>query len=277
MSVFAEKMKFVQEHNSRNSDDHTVELNQFADATEMEYKKLLGYKPVNRERNANYYVPLEAAPASVDWRTKGAVTPVKNQGQCGSCWSFSATGSMEGAHAISTGKLVSLSEQQLMDCSTSFGNNSCNGGLMDYAFKYAEGVAMDTEESYPYTAKDGKCHNETGTASFEVKSFQDVTVNDPQALMEAVALGPVSIAVDAASLGWQLYHGGILKHFCGTSLDHGVLLVGYGTEGKNDFWIVKNSWGAGWGEKGYLRILRQMDKKGPGVCGLQQSASYPIV
>jgi C1A family cysteine protease len=134
LEIFAEKMKFVEEHNSRNSDDHTVELNMFADYTDAEYKKLLGYRSSNRVKNANYHQAVEAAPASIDWREHGAVTPVKNQGQCGSCWSFSATGSMEGAHAIATKTLVSLSEQQLMDCSTSFGNQSCNGGLMDYAF-----------------------------------------------------------------------------------------------------------------------------------------------
>jgi len=202
LNIFAEKLRFIEKHNSENTDDHTVGLNHMADWTDSEYKKLLGYKPVQRERNVNYYTPVEAAPASIDWRSKGAVTPVKNQGQCGSCWSFSATGAMEGRYQIAEGKLISLSEQQLVDCSTSFGNHGCNGGLMDFAFKYAEGTAMDTEASYGYTGRDGSCHNTTGSPVAKVKSFQDVAQNDPVALRDALAAGPVSIAVDAAALGW---------------------------------------------------------------------------
>jgi C1A family cysteine protease len=285
LAIFADKVKVIQEHNAQNTgdSDHRLGLNHMADWSDMEYKKLLGYRP----RPAHHHVKRghghhnkhhnkNAAPASIDWRTKGAVTPVKNQGQCGSCWSFSATGSMEGRYQIKTGNLTSLSEQQLVDCSTKQGNQGCNGGLMDYAFTYAEASAMDTEASYPYEGRDGTCHDSKGTAVAKVSSFQDVKTNDPTALMNAVAEGPVSIAVDAAALGWQLYHGGIVKRFCGTSLDHGVLAVGYGTENGTDYWLVKNSWGAGWGEKGYIRILREMKKTGPGVCGLQQQPSYPI-
>ena len=144
---------------------------------------------------------------------------------------------------------------------------------MDDAFKYAEETGMDTEASYPYTGKDGTCHANTKTA--KIASFGDVTPNDPNALMNAVAAGPVSVAVDAASVGFQLYFGGIVKHFCGSSLDHGVLAVGYGTENGQDFWLVKNSWGAGWGEKGYIRIARDMTKNGNGLCGIQMQPSFP--
>ena len=143
---------------------------------------------------------------------------------------------------------------------------------MDQAFTYLEKNAIETESAYPYTGRDGKCHASGGVA--KVTTFTDVTVNDPTALATALQEGPVSIAVDA-SLAWQFYFGGIVKHFCGTSLDHGVLLVGYGTDKGTDYWLVKNSWGAGWGEKGYIRILRDMSKTGPGTCGLQQAASYP--
>jgi len=145
---------------------------------------------------------------------------------------------------------------------------------MDNAFQYAEKTAIDTEAQYGYTGKDGKCHAVAGVAT--VTDYKDVAPKDPNALAAAVAEGPVSIAVDAAALGWQLYHGGIVKRFCGTSLDHGVLLVGYGTEKGTDYWLVKNSWGAGWGEKGYIRILRDMSKSGAGVCGLQSQPSYPM-
>jgi C1A family cysteine protease len=283
LNVFAQKVKVISEHNSMNGEenDHKLALNNMADWTEHEYKRLLGYKSHHNHQRvgrAHYHkiakAPVAAAPTSIDWVTLGAVTPVKNQGQCGSCWSFSATGSMEGRYQIKNGTLTSLSEQQLVDCSTAQGNQGCNGGLMDDAFTFAEANAMDTEASYPYKGADGTCG--TGTPVAKVASFQDVKINDPVALQAAVAEGPVSIAVDAAALGWQLYHGGIVKHFCGTSLDHGVLLVGYGTDNGTDFWLVKNSWGAGWGEKGYIRILREMTKTGPGICGLQAQPSYPL-
>jgi KDEL-tailed cysteine endopeptidase len=147
---------------------------------------------------------------------------------------------------------------------------------MDMAFQYAEKTAMDTEAQYAYTGRDGTCHAATGSVS--VTDFVDVTPSSPKALAEAVATGPVSIAIDASGIAFQLYFGGIMKHFCGTSLDHGVLLVGYGTDKGTDYWLVKNSWGAGWGEKGYFRILRSMQNEGkPGVCGLQLQPSYPIM
>ena len=274
LAQFAKKFAFVQEHNSMNTDDHTVEVNHMADWTETEYKTILGYRANNKTRKATKMVEaVKDLPASVDWVTAGAVTPVKNQGQCGSCWSFSATGAMEGAYQIKNKNLVSFSEQQLVDCSTAQGNQGCNGGLMDDAFTYAEKTAMDTEAQYPYTARDGTCHATAGVAT--ITGFTDVTPNSPTALATAAALGPVSIAIDASGIAFQLYHGGIMKKFCGQSLDHGVLLVGYGTDNGTDFWLVKNSWGASWGEKGYFRILREMDKQGGGVCGLQQQPSYP--
>lgn len=133
---------------------------------------------------------------------------------------------------------------------------------------------METETQYPYTGRDGKCHSEGGEV--QVTNFKDVTPKDPQALMSAVAEGPVSVAIDASSIFFQLYFGGIMKHFCGTTLDHGVLLVGYGTESGTDYWLLKNSWGGSWGEKGYFRMIRDSKKEGPGFCGLQLQPSYPI-
>jgi hypothetical protein len=183
---------------------------------------------------------------------------------------------MEGRYQIAKGDLVSFSEQQLVDCSKSQGNMGCNGGLMDYAFTYAETNMMETEAQYPYKGIAGTCNAAGG--SVKVSDFTDVKPKSPSALAAAVAEGPVSVAIDAGNPLFQLYHGGIMKHFCGQSLDHGVLVVGYGTDNGTDYWLLKNSWGPTWGEKGYFRILRSMDKENEGgVCGLQQDPSFPIM
>ena len=160
----------------------------------------------------------------IDWRTKGAVNPVMSQGHCGSCWAFSATGSMERRNQIKTGTLTPFSEQQFVDCSITQGNMGYNSGLMDYAFTYADTTPIETEAQYPYKAREGACAAKGG--SVEVKSFVDVTSKSPAALLAAVAEGPVSVAIDASSIFFQLYFGGIMKHFCGSSLDHAVEVVG---------------------------------------------------
>merc|ERR1712110_1158078 len=178
----------------------------------------------------------EELAASVDWTTKGAVTPVKNQGQCGSCWSFSTTGSLEGAWEIDSGKLVSLSEQQFVDCDKQ--DSGCNGGLMDTAFKFAEKHALCTEGSYPYTARGGTCRVSSctvGIAKGGVTGYKDVSANSEQAMMSALNQQPVSIAIEADKSVFQLYQSGVLSSRCGTNLDHGVLAVGYGTENGKDY------------------------------------------
>jgi len=209
------------------------------------------------------------------------VTPVKNQQQCGSCWAFSTTGSLEGAWQIASGKLVSLSEQQLVDCSKAEGNMGCGGGLMDNGFKYLEENAACTEESYPYLAKNGQCTASSctvGVPKGSVTGFKDVETDDEQALMEAVSKGPVSIAIEADHQAFQFYSGGVLKKACGTRLDHGVLVVGYGESNGVKFWKVKNSWGESWGEQGYIELERENSPDGKaGECGLLSQPSYPVV
>jgi cathepsin L len=271
----------IRAHNM-GSHTYTLGVNEFADMTGDEFKaKYTGLKPRNNALHRSLNAPVKLlgveADESIDWRTKGAVTDVKNQQQCGSCWSFSTTGSVEGAHAIKTGQLVSLSEQQLVDCSAAEGDQGCNGGLMDDAFQFIitnKGICLESD--YPYTAAQGTCQTSCKTAA-TISSFKDVTAGDETALMAALQLGPVSIAIEADQQVFQLYTGGIISDpSCGQQLDHGVLLVGAGTDDTTtpptDYWIVKNSWGGSWGESGYVRLAR-----GKNECGLSNMASYPVV
>jgi len=247
-------------------------VNQFTDLTTQEFSDLyLGYIPRQNDyaRSLNEHVAPEnqVLADSLDWRTKGAVTPIKDQAQCGSCWAFSTTGSVEGANQIKSGQLQSFAEQQLVDCAGSAGNQGCNGGLMDDAFEYIiKNGGIGSEASYPYTAKDGKCTKVASVGT--VSKYTDVKKNDETGLMSAVNIEPVSVAVDAQS--WSSYRKGVMTGACGKSLDHGVLAVGYGTDGSDNYWIVKNSWGTSWGEAGYIRLIRDKNE-----CGIAAAASYP--
>jgi C1A family cysteine protease len=264
-------------------------LNHFADMNEEEFSNFIhingnsnGYYDKNgefgkvscKDFTSNITSP-SALPRSIDWREKGAVTPVKDQGKCGSCWSFSSTGSMEGAWKLKTGQLISFSEQQLMDCSIRYGNSGCNGGLMDNGFEYAIENGMCAENEKPYLAHSEVCGNCNKVAHFS--HCIDVTSMNELHLKEAVSRGPVSVAIEADTLVFQLYSGGVIDNVkCGTNLDHGVLVVGYGEEDGKQYWIVKNSWGPHWGDNGYVKIARSDNTNTPGMCGIALSASFIV-
>jgi cathepsin L len=210
--------------------------------------------------------------ASVDWTTKGAVTPVKDQGQCGGCWSFAATGGLEGSWEIASGSLVSLSEQQFLDCDTT--DSGCNGGLeyQGWTFFKNKNEGICTEQSYPYKAKDGSCKYSSCTLGIPAGGISGVThvSKSSSALQSALNQQPVSIGIQADQQSFQFYSGGILTAACGTQLDHSVLAVGYDTS--SSYWLVKNSWGASWGANGYIKLTMQGDQ-----CGILDDASYPSV
>jgi len=290
--IWYENLGRIASTNSKNL-SYKLRLNQFADLTDDEFRvKVHGHAgscyrddlqkskipkistKVNQKKLVD--TPQVPAPASVNWVTAGVVTPVKNQGDCGSCWAFSTTGSIECEYAIKTGQLNSLSEQQLVDCSSSYGNEGCNGGLMDWAFEYvmSEG-GLCSESEYPYTGVDGTCQT-CSTLYNPITTYTDVTADDETDLTTAAALGCVSVAIEADQYAFQYYSSGILTGLCGTALDHGVLVVGYGTSGTQEYWLVKNSWGTSWGEAGYVQICKDCDANGTeGECGINMEPSYP--
>jgi len=275
---------FIKEQNGKNN-KYQLGINTFADQSSEEFAKShFGYiKPKKLwgglENVGTHVYNGEALEDSIDWTKKGAVTPVKNQGQCGSCWSFSTTGALEGALKMATGKLASLSEEMLVDCSKQ--NHGCGGGSMDLAFEYVEKNGLCTEESYKYIAGKGhagKCHKSScsmGLGAGQVTGFKDVKSNSVESMMSALMKGPVSIAVEADKPTFQSYKSGVMTGLCGKNLDHGILAVGYGTEDGTKYWKVKNSWGSIWGMDGYAKLER--GKGGSDECGILSQASYPLV
>jgi len=284
-AVWEANVQRVEAHNAAPS-TWRMAVNKFADLTPAEFQALYVTGGFTREA-LGHSNPIHftwrknsSLPASVDWTQKGAVTPVKNQGQCGSCWAFSTTGSLEGATFLKNGTLFSLSEQQLVDCAGSTGNQGCNGGLMDDAFQYIHNNGgITSEANYPYTAVDGVCNTvKEAQVVATVATFTDVPTNSDAALMNAIAQQPVSVAVEADQNSFQLYSSGVMTAACGTALDHGVLAVGYGSTGGQDFYKVKNSWGTDWGMSGYILLGRgPAYNGGAGQCGILSAASYPNV
>lgn len=285
--AWEDNLKIIDAHNKlyeQGLKRYKLGANRYADLTNEEFRAtvLMPKRDMtqrDRPLNLGHFGenPTVSAPTSVDWRKKGYVTPVKDQGQCGSCWSFSTTGSVEGQHFKATGKLVSLSEQNLMDCSVPEGNQGCDGGLMDQAFEYIiKNKGVDTEAFYPYEAQDGKCRFSRTKVGATISSYKDIPSGDEDSLTAAVAsVGPISVAIDASQNSFQLYDSGVYDEpaCSSTQLDHGVLAVGYGTSSGSDYYIVKNSWGGSWGMSGYIWMSRNKDNQ----CGIATAASYPIV
>merc|ERR1719384_1714209 len=285
-SVWTSTVEMISEHNAEyDNGEHTFNIgeNELADLTPDEIKERMNglVAPTDSEEDGVVMVTeseLAQLNKTVDWRAKGYVTEVKNQAHCGSCWAFSATGSMEGAHFKSSGKLVSLSEQNLVDCSRKEHNLGCMGGLMDNAFKYViDNHGIDTEASYPYNATTGKtCKFSNSSIGATISSFKDIPRNSEMDLQKASAtVGPISVGIDAHLPSFHFYKSGVYHDTKCSSvhLDHGVLVVGYGVEKGKEYWLVKNSLGATWGEKGYIKMAR--NKKN--ACGVATQASYPVV
>jgi len=279
--VFLENYIYVVNFNKENT-DVKLALNQFADLTSEEFKSefinglLVDESTLLQEENNFLGIDYSvlALPGTIDWRDKGSVTPVKNQAKCGSCWAFSATGALEGLNHVKTGKLLSFSEQQLVDCEKT--SHGCKGGLMNNAFAYVAKQGIELETDYPYKAVDQACAYDASKAIKVNKAFKNVPANNPDALKAAIAVQPVAVAIQADQDVFRFYKSGIIKTGCGAGLNHGVLAVGYAKFGEDEAFIVKNSWDTKYGDNGYVKL--STDKKqnrGAGVCGILKMSSYP--
>ncbi|KAJ0577935.1 putative actinidain [Helianthus annuus] len=285
LTIFQDNYDYILRHNSDSNSTYTLSLNAFADLTHHEFKlaRLRGLSAsassgdlIRLNRGGSVVQSSANLPKSLDWRVKGAVTKVKDQGSCGACWAFSATGAMEGINQIVTGSLISLSEQELVDCDRTF-NSGCDGGLMDYAYEFViKNKGIDTEEDYPYKGKSSTCNkNKLKTHVVTIDGYNDVPENKEDQLLQAVATQPVSVGICGSERAFQLYSTGIFTGPCSTALDHAVLIVGYDSKDGVDYWIIKNSWGTSWGMDGYMYMARNIGDSN-GLCGINMLASYPI-
>ncbi|XP_046977844.1 procathepsin L-like [Vanessa cardui] len=289
MKIFAENKLKAEEHNrrfERGQETYRVGVNKYSDLLHHEFATLNGFnrtaklKDGKALRGVTFLSPNNlAAPKFMDWRTEGAVTPVKDQGSCGSGWAFSATGSLEGQQFRSSGVLVELSEQNLIDCSKDYDNNGCDGGSVPHAFTYIrDNGGIDTEESYPYEEDDeDNCRYNPRNVGAKVVGFVDLPKGNEKKLLDAVAsVGPVSVSIDASQPSFQKYTTGVYydSRCSSTRLNHAVLVVGYGyDEVGGDYWLIKNSWGRSWGMLGYMKLARNRNNH----CGVATAPTYPLV
>ena len=288
-SVFRNNFVSILAHNADFNQNFTMGVNQFTDLTPEEFKDqyIGGFKSAGDLKSEvgsygckSFSSSASGSPVSMDWRAKGVVNPVRDQGQCGSCWAFATTANAESVWAISSGELLDLSEEFLVDCASGVGyfNMGCNGGQPDSAFKYMINNGQCSESSYPYKAGVTKTAGTCQTCADSTINFSicyDVTPKDQISLMAAVSKQPVAIAIEADTRYFQSYSGGILDSAdCGTSLDHAVEIVGYGSENGQDYWNVRNSWADSWGEQGYVRIKKTSSVNDIGICGLAAEPSF---
>lgn len=282
--IYRSNLRSIILHNLDHRQNFTMGINQFSDLTPQEFKDQ--YVNGGSKQNLgsfgckSFSSNAAGAPVSIDWTTKGVVNPVRDQGQCGSCWAFATTANAESVWAISTGKLLDLSEEYLVDCATGVGyfNMGCNGGQPDSALKYMINNGQCSEVSYPYTSgvtkTAGPCQKCT-SVGVKFSSCSDVTPKDQVSLKAALAIGPVVIAIEADTRYFQSYSSGILDSTsCGTTLDHAVEIIGYGSENGVDYWKVRNSWSSAWGENGYVRIKKTSSTNDIGICGIAAEPSF---
>jgi C1A family cysteine protease len=272
LKLFEETDAELERINAEN-ENYTVAHNQFSTMTQSEKKKYLGRLPTEgADRGEEEFLPTNNLAGSVDWRSKGAVNPVQNQGGCGSCWAFSTTAAVEGAHFVKTGKLLKLSESELVDCDTK--SSGCNGGLESSAMTYLSTHGQELESDYPYVAKTNQCKFNSSLGKVKVLKQTAVPAKSADQLKAAIAIQPTCVAVDASDSNFMHYSSGILDTTkCGTRLDHAITAVGYGTDNGKNYFIVRNSWSASWGEKGYIRV--SSDVGGAGVCGILLDSRRP--
>ncbi|CAF0712111.1 unnamed protein product [Brachionus calyciflorus] len=284
--IFKTNLEMIEQHNAKadaGEVSYRLAMNQFGDMTPHEFSIVhngfdSGLAWPNQKAELFSANASQKSPASVDWR--GLTTPIKNQGSCGACWAFSATGAIEAHHAKKTGSIVSLSEQQLVDCSTPFGNNGCRGGYMNNAFRYIiQNNGINSDKIYPYSGNGGRCRFRSNDRSkIQMTSFVKIPRGDEAAMEQALStVGPISIAIDASLQTFQFYSSGIYSDAACKNkfedLNHAVLLVGYGSEGNDQYWILRNSWGTQWGNQGYMKIAKGKDN----MCGIATESSYPVL
>jgi cathepsin L len=286
--IWESNLEFIQRHNMEydlGKHSYSLGINEFADLTQEEFQQSflssnmdLDDDDANDATSSNFMTPLnvKSYPTSVDWRTEGYVTEVKQQGTCGSCWSFAANGALEGQFFRKTGKLLDFSEQQLVDCSSKYHNHGCQSGQMNRAYNYIKDFGIESDEDYPYIAEVGQCNYTRSKVVTKISGHANVRRFSEKKLLESVAtVGPISVAMDGSQPTFRFYKNGVYdEESCSPwSLNHGMLVVGYGTEAGKAHWIVKNSWGTSWGEKGFILMSRNKGNQ----CGIATLASYPTL